>query len=151
MLVMDRPQVIAHRGASGYESEHTFAAFDLALAQGADVLELDVRATADGELVAVHDPTLARTTTDPRRVDELTTLDHPARPVELGAVLERYGDSTRYLVDLKDPDPAWEGRVVAALARRDLSERATLQSFDLQALERLHADAPELPLAALYR
>ena len=66
MTRMDRPaappQVIAHRGASGYETEHTFAAFDLALAQGADVLELDVRVTADGVPIVMHDPTLDRTT-----------------------------------------------------------------------------------------
>jgi glycerophosphoryl diester phosphodiesterase len=151
-----RPQVIAHRGASGYECELTFAAFDLALAQGADALELDVRATADGEPVALHDATLLRTTGDPRRIDELaasvvSALEHPARPLALDAVLARYGRSTRYFVDLKDPDPSWEGRVLEALDRHGVADRATVQSFDLEALDRLHRLAPALPVTALYR
>ncbi|MGH7525953.1 MAG: glycerophosphodiester phosphodiesterase [Gemmatimonadales bacterium] len=54
--------VIAHRGASGYAPENTIAAFELALAQGADAFELDVRLTADGVPVVIHDPTLERTT-----------------------------------------------------------------------------------------
>src|SRR5918993_392641 len=92
-------EVIAHRGASAYTPEHTFAAYDLALEQGADALELDVRSTADGALVLLHDATLLRTTNDPRRVDELTSaglaeLDHPAAPVALDSVLGRYGDET---------------------------------------------------------
>jgi glycerophosphoryl diester phosphodiesterase len=49
------PVVIAHRGASGYLPEHTREAKVLAHAQGADFLEQDVVATADGELVVLHD------------------------------------------------------------------------------------------------
>jgi glycerophosphoryl diester phosphodiesterase len=149
-------QIIAHRGASGYAPEHTFAAYDLALEQGADALELDVRATADGALVMVHDETLLRTTDDPRRVDELTAatlvaLDHPASPVTFDAVLERYRDDTSFLVDLKDPTPAWEGRVVESLERHGLRERAVIQSFDLAALDRLRRVARSIPIATLYR
>jgi glycerophosphoryl diester phosphodiesterase len=149
-------EVIAHRGASGYAPEHTFAAYDLALAQGADVLELDVRATADCEPVLVHDPTLLRTTGDPRRVDELSAadvvrLEHPARPVALEAALERYADVAGFLVDLKDPVPAWERRVVEAIERHGLTRRAVIQSFDLAALERLRRAAGPVPVATLYR
>lgn len=56
-----RPQVVAHRGASDTEAEHTLAAYLSALEAGADALECDVRLTADGHLVCVHDRTLART------------------------------------------------------------------------------------------
>src|SRR3712207_8042208 len=48
------------------------SAYELALAQGADVLELDVRATADGHLVVHHDPTLRRTAAQPDHVADLT-------------------------------------------------------------------------------
>lgn len=106
------------------------------------MLELDVRLFA-GELVTLHDPTLDRTTGG--------QWDHPAAPARFEDVLARYGASTRYLVDLKDPSPAWERRVVAALERHGLLERATVQSFDLAALARLHRFAPELRIAALYR
>jgi glycerophosphoryl diester phosphodiesterase len=134
--------VIAHRGASGHAPENTLAAFDLALEQGADVLELDVR-LFEGELVTLHDPTLDRTTGGRR--------DHPAAPAALQAVLARYGDGTRYLVDLKDPDPSWERSVVELLERHGVVPRAMVQSFDLDALERLHRAAPHVPVAALYR
>jgi len=54
-------QVVAHRGASGTFAEHTLAAYKLAVDQGADALECDVRLTADGHLVCVHDRTVDRT------------------------------------------------------------------------------------------
>ena len=54
--------VIAHRGASGSAPENTLPAFDLAVRQGADAIELDVRLTADGMPVVLHDATLDRTT-----------------------------------------------------------------------------------------
>ena len=59
--VAGRPLVIAHRGASAFRAEHTLAAYQLALDQGADGLECDVRLTADGHLVCVHDRRIDRT------------------------------------------------------------------------------------------
>jgi glycerophosphoryl diester phosphodiesterase len=52
---------VGHRGASGYAPEHTIPAYDLALEQGADYIEIDLRMTKDGVLVAMHDDTLDRT------------------------------------------------------------------------------------------
>ena len=152
---MQRPEVIAHRGASAYATENTLAAYDLAIEQGADVLEFDVRAAAYGEIVTVHDPTMLRTAGDPRHVVELTStelesIDPPAaRPASLDAVLCRYGPDTRYLVDLKDPAPEWEERVAEAIDRHGLRERAIVQSFDFEALRRLRAAVPWLELGAL--
>jgi len=147
--------VVAHRGASAYALEHTFAAYDLARAQEADVLELDVRRTADGELVLVHDPTLLRTAGDPRGVEGLTraaiaALDAAMRPPSFEAFLERYAGESRLLIDLKDPTPGWEGRVVEAIERHELRGRAVVQSFDLRALRRLRRRAPWLTLSALF-
>jgi glycerophosphoryl diester phosphodiesterase len=56
------PRIFGHRGAAGVAPENTLVSFNRALADGADVLELDVHATADGEIVVLHDPTLERTT-----------------------------------------------------------------------------------------
>jgi glycerophosphoryl diester phosphodiesterase len=56
-----RPQVVAHRGASDAEPEHTLAAYLQAIEVGADALECDVRITADGHLVCVHDRRVNRT------------------------------------------------------------------------------------------
>jgi glycerophosphoryl diester phosphodiesterase len=55
------PQVVAHRGASHENAEHTLGAYIAALEAGADGLECDVRLTADGHLVCVHDRDLRRT------------------------------------------------------------------------------------------
>ncbi|MCC5951438.1 MAG: hypothetical protein JJU45_05015 [Acidimicrobiia bacterium] len=57
-----RPIVVAHRGASGTLAENTLAAYELAIAQGAQIIEIDVHLTADDELVVIHDDTLERTT-----------------------------------------------------------------------------------------
>lgn len=60
-LVRSRPEVVAHRGASEVEAEHTLAAYQRALDDGADGLECDVRLTRDGVLVCVHDRRVDRT------------------------------------------------------------------------------------------
>jgi len=61
MIVMDRVLNIAHRGASSLAPENTLSAARKGLAVGADMWELDVQVTADGELIVIHDSTLQRT------------------------------------------------------------------------------------------
>jgi glycerophosphoryl diester phosphodiesterase len=60
--VKPRSLVIAHRGASGYRPEHTAAAFELAIALGADAVEPDLVATADRVLVIRHENEISTTT-----------------------------------------------------------------------------------------
>jgi glycerophosphoryl diester phosphodiesterase len=69
--------VIAHRGASGEEPEHTLAAYRRAIELGADAVECDVRLTADGHLVCVHDRRVDRTSSGHGLVStlELTQLE----------------------------------------------------------------------------
>jgi len=57
-----RPLLIGHRGASGYLPEHTLEAYQLAITQGADVIEPDLISTKDGVLIARHDPNLITST-----------------------------------------------------------------------------------------
>jgi glycerophosphoryl diester phosphodiesterase len=74
-----RPQVVAHRGSSLMKPEHTLGAYIAALDEGAEALECDVRLTADGHLVCVHDRRVDRTanargtvsTMDLAQLDEL--------------------------------------------------------------------------------
>lgn len=61
------PVVIAHRGASGYRPEHTLASYELAARMGADYVEPDLVITADGVLVARHEPEIGETTDVSRR------------------------------------------------------------------------------------
>ncbi len=82
--------------------------------------------------------------------EELEQLDHPAGPATLDAVLERCSSSTRCVVDLKDPRPAWGGRVVDAIERHGVADRVVVQSFDRDALVRLRG-RPALTYTTLYR
>jgi len=75
-----RPIVIAHRGASGYRPEHTLASYRLAIEQGADFIEPDLVATADGALVARHENALAVLRDDGGLDTESTSTDVHARP-----------------------------------------------------------------------
>ncbi|MGV6874783.1 ExeM/NucH family extracellular endonuclease [Pseudochelatococcus sp. B33] len=58
----DIPQIIAHRGASGYRPEHTIEAYKLAIEMGAQVIEPDIVVTKDGHLIARHENLLNETT-----------------------------------------------------------------------------------------
>lgn len=66
------PYVVAHRGASFHRPEHTLAAYDLALQEGADGVECDVRLTRDGHLVCVHDRRVDRTSNGVGPVSTMT-------------------------------------------------------------------------------
>jgi glycerophosphoryl diester phosphodiesterase len=82
-VLTGHPFVVAHRGASAARPEHTLAAYDLALKQGADGVECDVRLTRDGHLVCVHDRRLDRTSTGAGLVSTMTLAQ--LRELEYGA------------------------------------------------------------------
>ena len=63
---------IGHRGAAGHAPENTLAAIRKGIALGVDFVEIDVRRTADGALVVLHDETVNRTTNGKGRVDRLS-------------------------------------------------------------------------------
>lgn len=69
---LPQPVIFAHRGASAHAPENTIAAFELALMQKADGIELDVKLTSDGHAVVIHDATVDRTTEAKGRVRDLS-------------------------------------------------------------------------------
>jgi glycerophosphoryl diester phosphodiesterase len=71
-------EVVAHRGANDEEPEHSLAAYLRAIEQGADAIECDVRLTADGTLVCVHDRRIDRTSSGRGTVSAMT-FDELAR------------------------------------------------------------------------
>lgn len=111
-----RPQVVAHRGASSTAAEHTLAAYVAAIDSGADGLECDVRLTRDGHLVCVHDRTVNRTSDGSGAVSELDlqrleALDFTSWRTDLpGAADALVGDSP-YLAGVA-PDLGEDGRVL---------------------------------------
>ena len=151
-----RVEVIAHRGASAYAPEHTYAAYDLALEMGADRLELDIHPLADGELVVNHDATMRRTTGDPRALAELTraellAFEHSHRPLTLAEVFSRYGADTRFLVEIKDRSRGCGPRLLSLVDEHGLDDRVVIQSFDRHAFRPLRKAGTPVPLAPLYR
>ena len=126
---------IAHRGASGRAPENTLAAYDLALENGADYIEQDVRLTRDGVLVVLHDESLVRTARGPeenctgpvaeKTLEQIKTCDvgswfneqHPGYAREeyegleiptLGEVFRRYRNRGSFYVDMKGAPKAGE-------------------------------------------
>ena len=155
MIVPCAPLAIAHRGASAYAAEHTYGAYDMAIAMGADVLEVDLRLTADRVPVVVHDRTLWRTAIDPRPVADVTLaqlgrLDPSIRPLTLRQVFERYGSETRYLLDLKAPRAPLEREVLAVAADVGLCHRIQIQSFSRSGIRRARRLDSSMSCAQLY-
>ncbi|PTM95535.1 glycerophosphoryl diester phosphodiesterase [Streptomyces sp. VMFN-G11Ma] len=95
-----RIQVVAHRGASEEAPEHTLAAYKKAIEDGADALECDVRLTADGHLVCVHDRRVNRTSNGRGAVSALELADL--------AALDFSSRRTRELWRARDEEPDWE-------------------------------------------
>ncbi|MEU3662734.1 glycerophosphodiester phosphodiesterase [Streptomyces sp. NPDC032940] len=95
-------QVVAHRGASEDAPEHTLAAYRKAIEDGADALECDVRLTADGHLVCVHDWRVNRTSNGRGAVSALELSDLAA--LDFGA------RRTREFWRTRDEQPDWEHR-----------------------------------------
>ena len=75
LLELDRRPVIAHRGGAARAPENTLEAMRLGIADGADGLEFDVRLSADGEVVVIHDATVDRTTDGAGAVESMTLRD----------------------------------------------------------------------------
>ncbi|MGW5351060.1 glycerophosphodiester phosphodiesterase [Streptomyces sp. NPDC004031] len=105
-------QVVAHRGASEDVPEHTLAAYRKAIEDGADALECDIRLTADGELVCVHDWRVNRTSNGRGAVSSLELADLAA--LDFGSWKGRQTDPEAPERDpLGDPgDPEERSRVL---------------------------------------
>jgi len=128
---MTRPLVIAHRGAPLQEPENTIASFSLALREGADMIEVDVRTTADGRLVAFHDETLERMAKDPRSLSVVTFEGMSRIPLEGGGRVplleEVFSLGCRVMLDVKAADA---GTVIGLLDRIGARGRTWLCAFE---------------------
>jgi glycerophosphoryl diester phosphodiesterase len=145
--------VIAHRGASGHAPENTLPAFDLAVRQGADAIELDVRLTADGVPVVFHDATLDRITghhgpLSAMSLAELGEMDAGARftldggrsfpfrsaGVRIPALVEVLGGFPEMPLLLEVKEPAAQEEVRRVLLEERAVERCVLASEHHDAL-----------------
>lgn len=143
---------MAHRGASSREPENTLVAFLRARELGADAVELDVRRTADGHLVVLHNPTLP----DGRVLCETPRVDLPAEIPGLDEALDACAGMWVNVEIKNDPDePDFDptdgiaAEVAAALSRRGEDARWLVSSFRRETVDALHRAAPEIATAWL--
>jgi glycerophosphoryl diester phosphodiesterase len=156
----------AHRGASFDAPENTLAAFDLAVSAGAELIEFDVRVSADRVLVVHHDASLNRTAGLNARVadlplSELQLLDvgswknpnyRGLRIPTLDQVLDNFGDLLLLNVEIKTdgaPVDQIEERVAAAIERRKLLDRVVVSSFEVETILRLRRLSPHVRASLL--
>jgi acyl-CoA thioesterase-1 len=135
---LPRTLVLAHRGASKQAPEHSVPAYALALSEGADVLELDLRATRDNVLVVAHDATLERTLGLPQRWSQISWAEALAlagtkAPPRLSEVFERFPRAHLNL-ELKDEDPAVARNLADAIRAAGVEQRVLVASLHVEML-----------------
>ena len=148
---MPAPLVIAHRGASAERPENSLAAFRRAVELKADGIELDVHATADGELVVNHDDTL-----DDRPISEMTLsaarkhhLPNGEPVPTLAEALVAAGPGIIVFVEVKALAPPSDARLFHTLELGPAPSHYQVHSFDHRIIRRLHDQRPTIPYGAL--
>jgi glycerophosphoryl diester phosphodiesterase len=163
---LPNPAIIAHRGASAHAPENTLAAFQLALRQQADGIEMDTMLTADGHIVVFHDRTVNRTTAGSglvkeKSLAELRELDAGSHfdiafrgePIPiLEEVFEMLGTQIFINIELSNyysPFDALPEKVAALVRRFGMGPRILFSSFNPVALKRIQRLVPGAPLGLL--
>jgi glycerophosphoryl diester phosphodiesterase len=155
------PLVYAHRGANTCAPENTLAAFCKARQQGADGIEMDVKLTADGEVVIMHDQTVNRTTNghgllrsfglvDLRRLDAGSWFDgafRGERVPTLGEIFETLQDSILYDIELTNYGTPFDqllDKVLALIQKYELAHKVMVTSFFPNNISRFRSLAPSI-------
>lgn len=160
-----RPLVIAHRGASGVAPENTMASFEQAVRFGADMIELDVHGSRDGNLVVIHDSMTMRTARGNSQgavadltLEQLKTLDVGVwkgpqfageRIPTLDEVLTAFRGRAVVLIELKAR--GIEERVAQIIHDTGMEDGVVLQSFDAESMRVMRGLLPEVRMGVLYR
>ena len=156
--------VIAHRGGAALAAENTMAAFRASTEAGADMLELDVRLTADNHLVIYHDQELTRTAGISKRVvdcslRELQLLDVGSyfneglageRVPTLPEVLDWARGRARLLLDLK-LEPQHEAQIIKEIVARRMEFDVVLGTRSLESLRAMKSLCPLIRTVSLAR
>jgi glycerophosphoryl diester phosphodiesterase len=165
MLRCDKVLNIAHRGGRRIRPEHTLLAYDQALEDGADILELDVGETSDGALVVMHDDEVDRTTDCTGLIKEMTFAEirecdagyeftpddgetYPYRGIglvvpTLQEVFDRYPD-VAFIIEIKQESPSIVDNFVQTLRDSGVEDKMIGSQFSDDVLAELRAAAPEI-------
>ena len=161
------PLLVGHRGARAVAPENTLASFRRAWEDGADAVEMDVRLTADGAVVVIHDETVDRTTDghgavvemsleEVRRLDAGSWFD-PAYAGEriptLEEVLAWAQGKVALLIELKYPRRRFRPDLVPAVLARlrgsGMEDEVAIISFEGEAIEQVRREAASLPAGVM--
>ena len=146
-----RPRVLGHRGASGHAAENSLEAFRLARELGAEGIELDVHATADGFLVVHHDPILH----GGGRIRELRLDEVQSHGLANGEAIPTLEDVLAAVpeletwVEVKALAPEHDDRLIDLIAGAKGSKTCAIHSFDHRLIARIHRKRPTLRLGIL--
>src|SRR6478672_6885695 len=163
---LPRPVIFAHRGASAYAPENTIASFELAVAQRADAIELDVKLSADGHVIVHHDPTVDRTTNGKGKVKDLTLAElkkldaggfvsenfHGEKIPTLEEVFDAVGKRTFINVEMTNyttPRDQLVETVCTLVKKCGLQNHVMFSSFFASNLSKARAYLPEVPRGLL--
>ena len=161
----DKPLVVAHQGGEHLRPSNTMIAFEHAKELGVDVIETDIHISKDGYLVAIHDPTVNRTTDGSGKVvdfnlDELKQLDagyyfekngkHPYRNqgiqlVTIEELFQRFPDM-RFILEIKNTNPSEKidpliNRLVHLIDTYGMRQKVLIGSFDQEVVEQFRSQA----------
>lgn len=158
------PKVVGHRGACEVAPENTLASFERAWRDGADIVEMDVRLSADGQVVVFHDATVDRTTDGTGEVAAMTVAELKRldagrwfdprfageRVPTLREVFDWAAGKIGLLLELKySPYGSYEPYLVPAvletIADAKIAEQVATISYQPRAMRRLKALAPGIP------
>ena len=165
---------VAHRGASGYAPEHTITSYQMGEKLHGDYIEIDLQMTKDGQLIAMHDEKLDRTTDGTGLVkdytlDEIKHLDagswfneaYPqyAKPEYVGLkvptleeIFLKFGKNASYYIETKSPNiyPGMEEELLRLINKYNINKKKLLvQSFSADSLKIMHELDPSLKLVQL--
>jgi len=163
-VALSQPLVVAHRGLSPGMPENTIAAFRRAIDMGVYAIELDLRATADGQPVVMHDATVDRTTNGSGAVSGMTlsqieALDAGSKsaPAFAGERVPSFADvlslvapsRTRLLVDIKTSRNMQLADVLRMIREHGMTDRVIIGVRTLDDLRRVKAIEPHVTAIAL--
>jgi glycerophosphoryl diester phosphodiesterase len=163
---LHKPTIFAHRGSSANAPENTIAAFELAVRQKADAIELDAKLSADGIVIVIHDQTLNRTTDGEGNVSNfsinaLKELDAGIKFDEsfrgekiptLSEVFESCGSKVFINVEITNyasPRDSLPDEIALVVKYHKLEKRIMCSSFNPIALRRFKKILPNVPLGLL--
>lgn len=144
-------RVYSHRGSAG-RSEHSFEAYDEAIAAGSHNIEQDVVISKDGTLYVSHNLTAADMTGDDRAYSEMSDAEIDAltrysggKILRLSEVFERYGRRVHYLIELKSSDDATVDAFKKEIEEHGVTDLVTAQALELSVIDKLEEQYPDMP------